>query len=344
MKKLLTLVMAFVCVFSMSTAAFAAVPTATEETEIELEKVYQLLNDDDATSPEETFNFVLTKESVTDSKYTLDTMPVPAVTAYAINYAADEATVSGDKNTAVITLPSYDCVGIYTYKITETAGTTAGVVYDAKPVYMKVMVIDNENGALEPKVTFHYDTVEGEKKGFTNTYEAGTLEVGKVVTGNYGDKTKDFEVKVTFKAPTGLTVKEAIVYASNVTGDADTGNVAAAAMSDGTEVVTINLKDGEKVTFKNIPYGVTYTVEETSYSEEGYDAATYAVNGGEATTKAPVDEELDDAAETVSITNNKDKEVKTGINLDSLPYIMIMAVVAVSVAAFVMKKRYDSID
>ena len=44
-------------------------------------------------------------------------------------------------------------------------------------------------------------------------------------------------------------------------------------------------------------------------------------------------------SDTVEITNNKGTTVDTGINLDSLPYVIIIAVVALALIAVVSKKR-----
>ena len=106
--------------------------------------------------------------------------------------------------------------------------------------------------------------------------------------------------------------------------------------ADNTAEVTISLHHGETVTFTNIPYGVTYdVVEDTKYTQEangGYDAATYAFS--DETSK-----KIDSDSDTVTITNNKSVEVDTGITLDSLPFVLILAVCAGAVVLFVIKRR-----
>lgn len=42
----------------------------------------------------------------------------------------------------------------------------------------------------------------------------------------------------------------------------------------------------------------------------------------------------------VIVTNTKTGDIDTGITLDSMPYMMILAVVALSTVLFITKKRY----
>ena len=166
--------------------------------------------------------------------------------------------------------------------------------------------------------------------GFTNEYSAGSLAVKKEVTGNLGDTTKEFEVTVTFTKPTGKTISSTIRYT-----DGTAKTIAPSDWTNGTAEVVIYLKHDETVTFTNIPYGVTYTVEEGDYTAEadgGYDAATYVFSD-------ETNKKIDTASDTVTITNNKSVGVDTGITLDSLPFVLILAVCAGAVVLFVVKRR-----
>lgn len=100
-----------------------------------------------------------------------------------------------------------------------------------------------------------------------------------------------------------------------------------------TVSVEINLKNEETITFDNIPYGVTYKVEENNYTavaDGGYDAASY--DGNENGTIAS-------ASVSTTITNNKSTGVDTGISLDSIPYVLTLAVVCAGAFVFFSKKR-----
>ena len=64
-----------------------------------------------------------------------------------------------------------------------------------------------------------------------------------------------------------------------------------------------------------------------------YDA-TYAV-GETATNVASATA----AGSTIAITNNRTSSIDTGVTTDSMPYILLMAFVAILAVAFVAKKR-----
>ena len=145
-----------------------------------------------------------------------------------------------------------------------------------------------------------------------------------------GDQQKEFTVKVTFTAPTGDTVREAISY----TDGTESKTIATNAWTDGKAEVEITLKHDETVTFTNIPYGVTYTVVENDYTAEadgGYDEASYNFDDE--------NKKIDSASENVTITNNKDGEIDTGITMDSMPYILLLAVACMDLFVFFSKKR-----
>ena len=76
---------------------------------------------------------------------------------------------------------------------------------------------------------------------------------------------------------------------------------------------------------------MTYTVTESDYTADGYDAAAYEFGDD--------NKKIDSAEDKVTITNNKGTTVDTGVFLDSLPYIMLLAIVGVGATLFVSKKR-----
>lgn len=160
-----------------------------------------------------------------------------------------------------------------------------------------------------------------------NTYSAGSLEITKTVTGNMGDKTKYFDVTVTLTGESGKTYAESY----GVTG----GNHA-----DNPETIKIGvptmfkIKHGDTITIDNLPYGVTYTVEEADYTgtNGGYDAAAYTFSDDA--------QKIDSESDTITITNNKGAEIDTGVTLDAAPYFLLLAVAAVGMFLLLSKKRF----
>lgn len=329
MKKLFAMLLAVAMIFSLATVSFASedveAPVYEDMETVTVTKTYTATNEG-TVSPAETFSFTaLTCVSVTDAAEGVTAANAPVPTIATVDFAAGEATATKD---ITITLPEYTSVGIYTYTFSEVVGDTAGVTYHDDEITLKVTVIQGADGKI--RVAAVHTESDGQKSDdFENVYSAGTLAVSKTVTGNLGDQTKDFIVKVTFTAPQGKVVKEAISYVV----DGETLTIAPDAWENGVASVDIALKHGETITFTNIPYGVAYTVVENDYTGDGYDAAKYAISD-----EAKV---IDSAADTVAITNNKTTDVDTGVVMDSIPYILILAVAAFGIVAIMSKKRYE---
>lgn len=331
MKKALYAAMLSVALaFSMSAVAFANDTTTDGEygdmSTVTVTKEYKLTNTG-TTSPAETFTFsALTCTDVRDAGVGVTTANAPVPTIASVTYAAGEAGSATAKKTIAITLPTYTAVGIYTYTFTENDGKTAGVTYRSGAIELVVTVIE-QNGKV--RVAAVHTEGEGEEKSgeFNNEYSAGSLTVGKTVTGIMGDQQKEFTVKVTFTAPEGDTVREAISY----TDGTETETIAAGWNT--TAEATITLKHNETVTFTNIPYGVTYTVVEDDYTADGYAAAAYAFDDANKT--------IDSDAEKVQITNTKGGTVDTAVSMESLPFVVMLTIAGAGLVAFAVRRRVE---
>ncbi len=330
MKKLMAMLLVLTMVLGLSMTAMAEDTAYSDTSTITITKVFKDANG--GKSPAETFSFSsLTCESVTDAAagVTKDNAPIPTIGT--VEFTEGEATSDGAKKEATITLPNYTSVGIYTYKFNEKAGTTAGVTYNNDTALYLVVSVIEQNGKIRVAAVHcegsHNPNASGKTDEFTNTYKSGTLKISKAVTGNMGDQTKLFNVKVTLEAPSGETVNSTITCS----GGSDAGNnQTIAANWTGTKEISIKLAHQDTVTFTNLPEGVSWSVAEADYTSEGYDAAVYSIQEG--------DIAAGDADEC-TITNNKVATIDTGISMDSLPYIVIIALVAVAAAAFFMRRR-----
>lgn len=107
-----------------------------------------------------------------------------------------------------------------------------------------VLPADEEGNNMSPFVLMWkpVDNPEPEKYG--------SLTVSKIVTGNAGDKNKDFNFTVTLSDKT----------INGVYGDLE--------FTDG--VATFTLKNGESKTATNLPAGINYEVTETEENQDGY--------------------------------------------------------------------------
>lgn len=156
-----------------------------------------------------------------------------------------------------------------------------------------------------------------------------SVKVAKQVTGNFGDKTREFKFEITFTDANGKALRlvqtdKAPTY--SITSDTTVGG----------EKLTVLMKDKGEITLTNVPIGGTLVVTEieasgyqTSYkigeteSQEG-NVARYIVpeNGG-----------------TITFINHRNVSPDTGVFVDSLPYILIIACVAGVAALFLIRRR-----
>lgn len=357
MKKLLSIGLAAMLAFGLATTSFAATddaaaeptatPTYTDVNQAIIKKVYAATNSD-TISPAETFNFTIERTDVSDAAagITKDNMPLPTIGT--VEYVAGEAGSETKEKKLIVNLDDaegnsiYRSVGVYTYTITETPGTTAGVTYHSDPIILKVTVIEQNSqirvAAVHTEKTIvdtdknKKDTTKSDK--ITNTYSAGKLTVSKVVTGKLGDKSKKFDITVTFTSD--KEVKEDIYdAASTVLVAKKTGWTKNEQTGKYTATAVLHLANGDAVTFKNIPYDVTYEVTESNYTGNngGYDTPAYSYSD---TAK-----KIDSAEDTVTVTNNKDGNIDTGVVLNNMPYILVLAVLAAGVAVFIIRKRRE---
>ncbi len=327
MKKLFALLLSFVLFLGIGTAAFGAteVLPAPPPTNVSIEKTYSLPWS--GISPAEGVSFNITPLYVTDSTAT----EVPAFSSpFTINVPVNKPT----GNFGILTFPTYTNVGKYYYLIEETPGTTAGVTYNSDPVILEVAVVESAPGVFTPLYYLMFKAVkDGENwtKGakisvIENTYKASSLAVSKTIAGNFGDKSKYFDVTVTFTLPTGKTMGGTISYAG--------GKYTTTAVDSTTLVANIQLKHGDTVTFTNIPEGVTWTVAEADYTGDGYTTTYLPVTpAGTIDTKD---------ADTAAITNTRNQMVETGISLDSLPYILLLAGAVAGLGILVIRRRRSS--
>ncbi len=321
--KLFAGLLASAMVLTMSTAVFASAEektstsTYTDHETVTIQKKYKLTNEG-TISPAETFTLEQVGAGrVTDGEAT----SAPALgTITGAAYAVSGATTAGAIEDITVNLPVYESVGIYEYTLKEVAGTTAGVTYYGNNIKLVVTVIQGDNGKLRVAAVHTEDEGGTKSDTFENIYSAGQLNVSKTVTGNLGDENKYFEFKVTLTGETGKTYGTS--YA--VTGGSATSNPTSIEIGEET---TFQLKHGETLHIANLPYGVTYAVTETA--ADGY---TTVKTGDKGT--------INVASTTAAFTNNKTGEIDMGVNLDNVPYILVLAVVVIAAGTvFAFKKR-----
>lgn len=352
-KRILAFMMAAAMVFGSATAVMAAdegQSSAVDTMTVTIKKNYQVNGAEGAKSPAETFQFEdATLAFVAGTKYndpnavdaeeSVDSMDIPAkvktITVKGPSYSEDDNTRERDI-TAEIAAAAYDSVGTYIYTFSETEGDTAGVTYNSDTYRLYVTVMNGDTAGTY-KIGAAYVKKQGETdkvKEIVNTYQAGKLQITKEVTGNVGDKNKVFDVNVTLTVEAGKKVKAPISIVANDGTAQDKAEISTTDWSGNKAKVTVKVKNGTTVELKNLPVGVSYTVAEEPYN--GY-KTSYTQNGT-GMTGAPTSIRAN-ATDTVVIKNHKDTTVDTGVIISNLPYILILAAVAVGLVLFAAGKK-----
>lgn len=206
-----------------------------------------------------------------------------------------------------------------------TKETADGTVYKFEGWYT------DKNFTPESKFDFTEDTISADTTFYAKYVPASAnLTVTKTVTGKLGDTNKAFTFTIT---KDGKPV-------NNITEDNIEARDGAQWLNDGNGKFT--LKDGASIIFKNLPSG-QYKVVEDDYIGEKYETS-YVVdsgtpeNGQEATVTIGTD------AKRIDFTNHRNLEPDLGVLLDTLPYIVILAVVAGGVALLMLRKHRKEDD
>ncbi len=320
MKKLFSALLALALVMSTATAAFAVAPAPTPipyDVQPTIYKTYEVNN---GTAPAEDFTFSFDGESYTNGDGVTSTENIPEIDDANIHFDSISQT-DGQSTTLNIDAEDYD-LGVYKYLVTETAGNTAGVTYSEEQFYLVLTIVRDESNQKKFVAAFHYETLDGSKTtmgdtGYTNQYDSGSLTVTKHIAGNMADMSKAFAFTVTFDSGDKTWDANSVVISD-----------AQGTWNASTKTYTCELGNNESVRFSNLPAGVTYTV-----SEDAQNYTSNAVYSDDTHTISADDED------TVDVTNTLTNDIDTGISMDSLPYILMLAAAGIGMVVFFAKKR-----
>lgn len=191
----------------------------------------------------------------------------------------------------------------------------------------------DKNFTPESKFDFTEDTISADTTFYAKYVPASAnLTVTKTVTGKLGDTNKAFTFTITKADGTSANITEANIETTDNTRAVWQGNG------------KFTLKDGASIIFKNLPSG-EYKVIEEDYSGEKYDTSWQIGTDGvvyEKNSTATVT--IGTTEQTVHFTNHRTLEPDLGVLLDTLPYIVILAVVAGGVALLMLRKRRKEDD
>lgn len=364
-KKMLAIVVAGAMTMglAMSTSVFATGgDTATKTTEAYISKTFNT-----EVGKNETFSFKATPVPGNTEKVTIPD----------INFTESETGTRTKR--AKVSFPEWTDAGKYEYTVTETGATPAitdtkhQTMIMSKAEYTMDVYVSNSGSEFEisniivnkkkddkgTAATGKVDISNTDKNGFkfTNTYvqEAGTgidptnpdptyakdgsLNVTKAIEANGGtvDTSKMFDFTATFNFPTGTD-------ANTLGGVKDADGNTIAINEAGT--YTFKLKANKNMKFTGVPVGTKISVVESA--TPNYKGSAESVFNGVTQTKVEaskydeaitVKNTLGQKQNKVDVTNTYNYVPTTGIIMNTLPYVLMIALCGAALMAFVAFKR-----
>lgn len=351
-KKVSAVLLAGVMTMGLSVTAFAKTGTPTigqadldQTAKASITKNLELA--EGLAVPNETFHFNIVKV----------TGDAPTAVIKDITYNQDDQKGPSDNGkytiskTSQIEFGEFPHAGQYEYKVTETAGQNNKITYSKDEFYLRVQVVNANNGKIYIKtITAEKGTETGVQENkvakilFTNVYrDNGSLTIEKKTEGKLADKTKAFKFTVKLeKSPTATEVNP------TYQGEIGTRRVD---VQPGIEK-DFELKDGEKLVFNNLPAGTKYIVKEKGV-QDGYTPSVKVIaNGVERNAVGTEAEDLVTSQEGDYVGQNENKVTFintyndvpiTGIIMNNLPFILLIVVAGTAfVALAVLKRRKTS--
>lgn len=347
-KRIGAFVLAGAMLLGMGTTAFAAEETTTpnvnQNGQVPITKEFEMA--DGLKTPAATFTFTAT--STTEG--------APTATIADVSFTEGQAgTLKGEKyvlegKTAISFTGTWPHAGEYVYTVTESKeNPISNVTYDNTSYRLRVYVINGTNGLEIETITAEGANGKTDKILFTNTYAKNdaTLTIEKKTTGKYANKTKKFNFEITFtKSP----MSDKTTFTGNI-GSEPVECTAGIAKS-------FTLADREQLVFSNLPVGTTYVVKELAASD-GYTPSVTVLENKTTTVNNRIAAQEGDALDTlkegekknlvgenenkVTFTNTYKDVAVTGIVMNNLPFILLVAVAIVAfVSLAVIKRRRTS--
>lgn len=349
---------------AMPTSVFAADEgTTTKVTEAYISKTFNT-----EVGKDETFSFTATQVAGNTANVTIPD----------ISFSASE-TGSTTRKAKVSFPTNWPDAGKYEYTVKETGASPAitdtkhqTMIMSQAEYTMDVYVINGDKGLEISNIivnktkddkgtaaTGKVDISNTDKNGFnfTNTYvqEAGTgtdpinpdptyktdgsLNVTKVINANGGtvDTDREFNFTATFAFPKGTD-------ATTLGGVKDADGHVIEINENGT--CTFTLKANKNMKFTGVPVGTKINVTESA--TPNYKGSAVSVFNGQSQTKVEaskynmaitVTNTLGQKQNKVDVTNTYDYVPTTGIIMNTLPYVLMIALCGAALIAFVAFKR-----
>lgn len=352
-KKLGAFVLAGTMLLSMGTTAFAAgestKPDVNQNGRVPITKEFEMA--DGLRTPAATFKFTATSKTpdallatITDVSFT----------------EGQTGTLKGEKyvlegTTYISFQGTWPHVGEYVYTVTEKqdpANKVENVTYDSSEYTLRVYVVNKNDNLEVEKITAEKAGTKTAKILFKNTYakKDATLIIEKNTTGTYANKTQQFDFTIAFiKSPTESTLGE---FNGTITRK---GNNTSEPVTTNNGSYNFKLADGDKLQFTDLPVGTTYVVTENG-AKDDYTPSVTVIENAQETVKDRVAQNEEQALSTqkengeknligentnkVTFTNTYKNVAVTGVIMNNLPFILLVAVAIVAFVSLAVMKRH----
>lgn len=265
----------------------------------------------------------------------------PGQTDYKLVDAKNYVTGNSVENTSVV--DKYNATPEVKSKYTDSS---SGITYQLSGWYPEKDggPYDTEN-KKDLKEQWSYSPTDKELQDGTVYFYAhyepvsADLTISKTVTGLLGDQHRAFTFQIVDSNGNAVALTESNIEKSvdNLTED-DKAKVGLVNGAEGK----FALVSGASITLKNLPSGGYKVIEDTVV---GYDTSWKLGESGELHEKSvEATVAVQGTAQTIAFTNHATLIPDTGVLLDTLPYIVILAVVAGGVALLMLRKHRKEDD
>ena len=200
-----------------------------------------------------------------------------------------------------------------TYTLHEEAVPEGGVYVLASDI---TFTVDKDGGV---KVADE----DVEKVTMIDDYNTASLKVKKTVTGNMGDRSKEFDFTVTLKDGKDAAYARPVSYKK--------GNETGTLTPNASGEIAFKLAHGETIEFTDLIIGTKYEVSEADYSSDGYTTTSQDASGTIAKTTADA-----------KFVNSRGSTIPTGADY-AFPW-MLGLITAAGITSFAVIKRRKKRD
>ncbi|HHG6294174.1 TPA: thioester-forming surface-anchored protein [Streptococcus suis] len=226
-----------------------------------------------------------------------------------------------------------DRAGTYVYEVEEVLGDDPKVEYDKEKVKVTVVIEKDEtyNMLYRKNITYEKSGKTSDNEAFFTNYFSDIpivvpkhkLTIKKEVTGDIGDKQKDFTFKLSLKDSKGQPL-------STVNTDAD-----GKPLTQASAEFSFTLKHGEHLTLVDLPQGYSYEI-----TEEGAEGYQVTVDDQPSPDAKAVGTDIK-ADKEVTFVNHKELVPATGVVSDSAPYLYLLSLCLLPLLIWIVKKRVN---